>query len=149
MSGALANIRQRVAAAIAANAPGWVESPWPYPLFPGPEPAHILAQGYAVGLSDTRMETRDRQNLSVGGFAATTVAVRFSRLVTVQDQVGEYDAALDAELVLVAAILEDRDLAASLRLDGTVMREIVAEGSAYLCELRFTCRHQYPLADDI
>ncbi len=149
MAGALVVIRQTVAAAIKAHGTaGWLESPWPYPLFPGPEPRQILDRGFAVGLLDTRLETKDKQVLAVGTLATTTVGVRFSRLITGEDQLAEYDAALEAELDLVAAILADRDLAASLRLDSVITREIVADGTVYLGELRFSCRHRYALTTE-
>lgn len=117
MSLAVSAIRQRVAAAIASalgtiGDTSWQEASDPYDQF-GAGDGDRLHRSYAVGVPATSTLGNDRQVLARGVPCETTVRIRWAFNLSALDQVVSYDAGLDAEqlvLVAVMAIHQGMDL---------------------------------------
>lgn len=143
MSLAPHSIRSRVAAAIEAVT-GWSESPTVYDRFPDAtrQVAHL---GFAVGVPDTTTLAQDRQRPANGVYAFTVVGVRWTHRLRADAQVADYDAACQAELDMVAAVMgmtRNPGLAPRLR---SANRSVVADGTYVLGSAIFDVSHTYPL----
>lgn len=136
-------IRQRVSTAIinALQASGWQESGDTYDTF-GEGDGDRIDKSYAVGVPSSRA-LGDRQVLAAGALAETTVAVKFCISIPAMDQVAGYDAGLDAEALVLAAVLTARQ---STGCDILVVdsKRDVAEGW-FNDELVFRAIHRWPL----
>lgn len=145
------DIRGRIATAIdtALAGSGWHESLYPYPLFPtgGAEDSREhLHLGYAVGIgvTDTLAE---RQRIANGVYVRTEINVRYAYRLRVEGAVTDYDAAMDAELSLVAAIMAvSRNPELVLELRGVSLRGVDAQGKVYVGQINLFARHLYALA---
>lgn len=157
MSLSVRRIRQRVQDAIAAAmgpgstvSPPWHASRYAWPIFPGSgDTRKIVTRAYAVGIVGTEVDPRSRQHRGTAGddaLATTTVSVRYTCSLRADGHVGDYDAALDHEADLVEAVLTmsaDPDL--NIRLSSIQARDVIADGTIYVGDLRFAVLHGYPL----
>ncbi len=141
-------IRQRVSAAVVAALPAWKASRYAYPMFPGNDAGLIEPRSFSVGVTSSAVVDQDGRQIPTRGALTETVAsVRFTLRVRADASVADFDAALDAEVALVAAVLAlDRDPEMDMRYRDTAARAITGDGTVYLGEIRFTVRHMYPLA---
>ena len=147
-----ASIRQRVAAAInsALGGSGYHQSVWAPPLFPdapGAQDTRTLAhKGYAVFLSTTSMDTEHRHRPAKGAYAMTMVHVVFGWRLRADAQVADYDAALGAELAVVAAVMGmTQTPSLRPRLVRVAQRAVApaSDGAFYVGRLDFEFRHIY------
>jgi hypothetical protein len=146
-------IRQRIAAAIVdalGSSPtgAFTESRHPWDRFPatldGREMQH---HAFAVGVPTSGPWELDRQRAENGTPMTTQVSVRWSRVLRVQAVVSDYDAALDDEAELVAAIVAtDRNPDMGIRFVRVETRAVTPDGLAFLGELLFDVFHRYPLS---
>ena len=137
-------VRQRVAAAIttALGSANWQEATDPYDTF-GQGDGDRLDKSFAVGVPSTSA-TADRQTLAGGALVQTPVRVKFATVVPAFDQVAGYDAGLDAEASVLAAVMAARQsVALDIRYEGS--ERSLAEGW-FTCELSFTAIHRMPLS---
>lgn len=141
-------LRARIATAINTDlaADGWTESRYAYPLFPGQDSRLIVHLGYAVGLISTTPVRPDRQAQSFGAVVQTTVGVRFAHRLRADAMVADYDAALDAEGDLLISVMGSSQTDGQVVLQGVTTRDVVADGTLYLGEIRFTVLHTYAIA---
>jgi hypothetical protein len=137
-------VRQRVAAAITAalGASNWQEASDPNDTF-GQSDGDRLDKSFAVGAVSTSA-TADRQTLAGGALVQTQVRVKFAIMVPAHDQVIGYDAGLDAEAAVLAAVMAARQsVALDVRYDGS--ERSVAEGW-FTGEISLTAIHRMPLS---
>lgn len=112
-------VRQRVAAAIsgAMTAGGWREAKEPYDQFGASDGEGRFHKSYAVGVPSTA-PMGDRQRASLGVMVETQVRVRWAYKLGAQRQVTDYDAGLDVESDIraaVATVAQSTDLHLLLR----------------------------------
>ncbi len=141
-------VRQRVVAAITGGAglSSWREASDPYDVFgAGGDGENRLHQSYAVGVPTTATLGKDRQRPADGTLSDTRVGVRWSLNVSALDQVASYDAGLDAEQLLLAAVLTIQQSEGLLLRFASSSRTVSTDGWMN-GEIFFTARHQLPLA---
>ena len=100
-----AQVRQDIAARVAAIGGDWNIAPVPWALFgpslvPDAIPSSKGHLAFAVGLTATE-SMKDRQRPSEGVETRTRASVKFLARLTPKDQLASEDAALDAELAVV------------------------------------------------
>jgi hypothetical protein len=100
-----AEVRQDIAARVAAIGGDWNIAPVPWALFgpslvPDAIPSSKGHLAFAVGLTATE-SMKDRQRPSEGVETRTRASVKFLARLTPKDQLASEDAALDAELAVV------------------------------------------------
>ncbi len=153
MSLTVRSLRDRVAAGIteAIGAGGWSESSFVFDLFPFDSRA-ISHLAFAVGIPSTTVAPLDRQNTRGGAadraaLATSPVIVRWSHTLRSDDQLVSYGEALDAEAVLIAAVLGvDRNPDLGIRLVRVASRMVDGEGTWFVGQLDFEAMHRLPLA---
>jgi hypothetical protein len=142
-----AELRQAVAAAIAAIGDPWAESAWAYDTFPRAEGAVIAHGMFAVGVPSSvtpnALEGSARKRGDVGGLANTRVMVRFLWGIRAESAVADFDAGLEAEDVVRVAVL-------GITLAGHISiarsdRMIVGDGTWLLVTLEFATTHRLVL----
>lgn len=106
--------------------------------------AHLA---FAVGLEECAPDVsarRDRQRASEGLLVSTGVLVRFLSRVAAKNQVGSVDDGLDAEVTLIAELLErGASWPANFHVWFTSARRSTAPGSDYrVHEVRFGVLHR-------
>src|SRR5687768_17262245 len=104
-------IRAAIAEAIRSTigADGWTESRQVRDLFPS-DPRALAHHAFAVTVPSTVPIARDRQRRDEGAVATSTIILRWAHKLGPQTQVDDYDAALDAEGVVLAAALAAYEL---------------------------------------
>ena len=134
------NVRSRVATSVSALA-GWRESPWSLDAF-GNDPDQVQHHAFAVGLLSSQPHpTPGRRQPQEGLSTSTQVQLRFAHRLTLDGQVASYDAAMEAELEALAAVLGTIDRTAlHIVWDGT-SRESLGEGWV-IVTLNFTAVHR-------
>jgi hypothetical protein len=106
---AVSALRQRLAAAVEAlTSPSpWRESRWSFDLFPS-DPGQYAHLAFAVGAQttapDAPQEMIRHKRGADGALVTTSIAIAWTYRLRADRQVADYDAALDAEAVLVRAI---------------------------------------------
>lgn len=115
----LSAVRQRVATAIsgALSASGWREAKEPYDTFGNSDGEGRFHKSFAVGVPSTA-STGDRQRNALGVASETRVGVKWAYKLGAQRQVTDYDAGLDAEARIraaVATVAQSADLHLLLR----------------------------------
>lgn len=105
MSGDVATVRSTISAAIVGGPQGWVLSKWTADQF-GSDSDTVLPHAYAVGISDTSVhQPEGRQRASEGlRNVESTAVVSWAHRIRGDNQVADYDSALDAEQDLVKRI---------------------------------------------
>lgn len=139
-------VRQAIAAVL--REAGWHESAYGYD-FISADSRHLAHKAFGVGVRSTSVpvEQRQRRPGKEGGgiLVESEVAVRF--LVNVKDQpVAGTDAAMDAEVDLVRAVLGSKHRNMVVSLSSIPERRLLADGTYYRGEVRFSVMHTYPLA---
>lgn len=107
------------AAATSLEPEGWTQSVF-VPGLPGPgprDPREAAHRSWSIAAVSTEPVAQDRQRpRSRAVVARTTFTVTWSWGITIDDQVASYDAALDGEERLIAAVLAIDELAFPARL---------------------------------
>lgn len=116
-----------------------------FPLDPM-ERAHLT---YAVAIPETTPDGNDRQTVQGGQrvtFATSLIAVKLASKLRQDGQVADYDAGLQQEMRVVAAVLlcdpSDGQWPELVR----VSRGVVADGTLLVSTMVFRCLHLLPLA---
>lgn len=136
----VAIVRQTVVAAIGA-VNGWKESSWPADLF-GRDTAMILHHTFAVGIASTTPHSRDaRQRVAEGLLVTSTVVVSWAHRLRGDAQIGDYDAALDAERDVVGVVMRIANMHVTLQ---ELSRSTRTEGWV-LGTITFSILHRYSL----
>lgn len=119
---------------------GWTVSRWPAGLF-GRDTTQLMSKSFAVGAPETAPEAREvRQIPAQGMWSATVLEVEWAYRLRAKEEVGDYLAALDAELALVGAVMGITSQAATIQritrrtVDGWVLGLV-----------RFSLPHRYSL----
>lgn len=145
---AVSVIRQRIATQIASALPAWRQSRYAWDLF-GVDADHCGPLAYAVGAPSTgpyEGPGRDRQRISEGTLVTSEIRVRHSHALRDDTHLADYDAALDAEQDLVAAVMATDQADLELRLEtAAAERVVLADGGWLLIESVFRVDHRYPL----
>jgi hypothetical protein len=137
-------LRQHVQNGILAAllAESWQLARTVYDRFPGDDPANIDALAFAVGLPSSDM-LGGRQPTGGQAPANTVVGVKFTYIIRPDYQVGDYDLALERETRLAGVVNGLVGLPRSY-LAG-IVRQVVADGTVFVADLRFVVFHGYPL----
>jgi hypothetical protein len=146
---AVSTLRQRLAAAVEAltlPAP-WRESRWNADDFPA-DPGTYAHLAFAVSAPITRytsiMESYRHKRGADGALVDSEFAVRWTFRLRADRQVADFDAALDAEAVLIKAIsgasLVDAHIGQT-----QARRRVVGDGTWMLGELAVIATHRLPL----
>ena len=102
---ALSTIRQRVATAIATTLTTWQQASDPYDQF-GAGDGDRLHQSFAVGVpSSAVLVANDRQIPARGVSVDTRLGIRWAYNIGALNQIVDYDAGLDAEALVLAAVM--------------------------------------------
>jgi len=124
---AFQTIRQRLATALSAL-PGWKQSAWHLDTF-GKDPDQVQHHAFAVGILSSQPTAQPGRRQYPEGLATSSqVEVRFAHRLTVDNQVAAYDAALDAELDAITAVLSTIDRTALHILWDGSSRSALGEG---------------------
>jgi len=146
---AVSALRQRVAAAVEALATpsAWRESRWNYNDFPR-DPGTYAHLAFAVGAPITRfttiMESYRHKRGADGGLVDTEFGLRWTFRLRGDRQVGDYDAALDAEAALVQAIAGASLVNAHIG-QTQARRSVVGDGAWLLGEVSIVAQHRLAL----
>lgn len=149
------DIRSRIAASIASvlGGSGYYETRDPPPLFPdGPSQQqanrHLRHKGYSVFLGQTiELSSEGRQTPSVGVWSRTIVHVVFGYRLRAGAAVADYDAALDVEKAVIAAVVATaKNPALHPRLMQVAQRAVTADGELYVGRIDFSVLHHMPIA---
>lgn len=132
-------LRQTITAAIAAA--GWTPSRWGPELW-GRDTDHLLHLAFVVAMPATEVDGREnRQRVSEGLLVRSRVEVHWAYRLRGDAQSGDYDAALDAEQGLTAAV---RGIATEHVLVDGLTRKTDPAGWV-LGTIRFVAVHRYAL----
>ncbi len=150
MSLTVRQIRDRISTGLrnALESQGWRESRYPAELL-GMDSRDIRHLAFAVGLPSTTPADGERQSTrngatTKGAIVASRVLVRWGYRLRADGEAADYSAMLDAEAVLVAAVLAiDKDPQLGLRLLDLERR---ADGDLVDATATFECMHRLPLA---
>ncbi len=142
-------VRARIAAlAEALTTPSnWTESKWPYGAFPAAEPMGSQQLTFAVGIPsssfDSHIETSRGSRGANGGAAHSDVRIAWLYRIRADAARADYDAALDAEGVLLAALTVSTAHTSGLHIsiDGA-SRALTGDGAYLLGEVRLTAQHR-------
>lgn len=147
-------LRDRIANGLttALGSAGWTESRYPPELF-GMDTRDQRHLGFSVGVPATTPAQLDRQNTrggstTKGTVAETEVIVRWGYRLRSDGVSVDYGLSLDAEAVLVAAVLAiDRDPQLALRLVSLrrAVQTVLEEGDLVEGQIALTCLHRVPL----
>lgn len=138
-------IRQRVATAISTvmGGAGWRETTGTWDTFGQGDGENRLHKGYAIGVPSTTPE-RDRQRTAEGAQSVTDLRVRWAYNLAALDQVTSFDAALDAEEDIIAAVVTVRQ-ANDLHLFLQSCSRSVDDQGWVIGDLVWTAHHHLPL----
>ena len=115
-------VRSRVAAPVAALT-GWTLSRYVYDLF-GADARSIAHKNFVAGVVSTAPKG-GRQRLTEGAYVESLAVLRYSYRIRTDAQVSDYDAALDAQGALIAAVMGSIDQAAlQIRFSGVPLRQV-------------------------
>lgn len=148
-------VRARIAAYLAVTLGDmWSEAVVPYQLFPANLARTKAHKAFSVGLGGTAPVQGHGGRQQLGVLVETDVGIRYA--LRIRSAVGasdpvtlsDHDAALSAESDLVGAILRIKGSSADpelvLRFDRVVTRDLVADGTYWLGEVRAVALHVYP-----
>jgi hypothetical protein len=134
-------LRQAVATAVDALS-GWTQSRFPAELF-GRDTNSLQHHAFAVHLPDTVPHAREgRQRASEGMWSESAVEVLWAHRIRNDAAVADYDAALEAEQDLAAAV---KAIADQYMMVERLSRRTVAPGWL-LGTARFRVQHRYSLS---
>lgn len=134
------SIRALVIAAVDALS-GWTPSRFAPELFLR-DTDNLSHHAFAVGVTGTSPSSKDRQSLTDGMLVESTVEVRWAHRLRGDAQSADYDAALDAEQAMVAAVV---GISSRHILVQRLTREARAEGWV-TGVATFLVQHRYSLA---
>jgi hypothetical protein len=148
-------VRSRIAAWLTVTlGDAWSEAPVPYQVFPANLTRTKAHRAFAVGLGATQAVdghgSRQRDGVVVETEVGVRIALRVRGATAGSDPatLNDVDAALRAEADVVQAILRVKDRALDpgliLRFDRVSTRDLVAEGTYWLGEIRAVALHVYP-----
>ena len=101
----VATMRQRLAAHITSTVADWSQSTWLFDQIPELPSHNGMHQRFAIGVETTDYTvTDDRQRSGGTTYVHTLVTVRWGYVLQTGNEVASFDAALDAEQLLVQAI---------------------------------------------
>lgn len=146
----VAEVRRRVAETIEAlQTPAqWTESRWPYDAFPEAEPSGFAHLAFAVGTPSTEFtaphESVGHKRGTAGGRVRTEVGIRWAFQLRSDAIVDRYDAALDAEAVLIKGLVDATLTDMHLTLTD-MQRATVAGGAFLLGSVRCVVEHRVAL----
>lgn len=126
---------------LGAEDPPWQVSLSTWDNFPGADPDQLEALSFAVGLPSSSVANDGRQRGQIA--TSTIVGVRFASKIRADNQVADYDRALDREVRLVSTVrlIVGGTRAALVSID----RSVVGDGTVFVGDLRFAVFHGYPL----
>ena len=145
-------VRQMVRNAInaALSSSGWRESRHPYDMLTPsylPDGREIEHRGYAVGMLSSRFTSEMRQRNQTSTLATSIVGVRWAYRLRADSPPtnGDYDAALDAQQDLVAAVRGMIETQGQQGRITTASQMVGPDGLASFGELAIEIIHHYPL----
>lgn len=140
-------IRQRLAAHLAAGLTGWRESKYSADFFgvDGKNPGPLAFAVGAPGTGSYQGPGQDRQRLTEGTLTSTILVVKSSHRLRDDSHLADYDAALDAEQLLVARAMTMDQTDLEFRWLPSASRQSQANGQWLLIETLFRVDHRYPL----
>jgi len=145
---AVSAVRQRIAAVVEALASpaAWTESGWPYGAFPAAEPGQDAHLTFAVGVPSTsfatHIETSRTTRAANGGAAHTDVRVAWLFALASDGEVSDVDGALDAEQLLITALVGTAHTSGlHVYVEGAT-RQVVGDGTYLLGEVRLATTHR-------
>ena len=143
---AVSAIRQRIATAIstALGATGWRETTGVYDTFGSIDGEGRLHKSYAVGVPGTAW-MKDRQRLIEGALSETDLRVKWAYNLATKDQLVSYDAGLDAEQAILAAVMTCQ-AANDLHVTYQNSNRTVDDQGWMMGELTFKGMHNQPLS---
>lgn len=119
---------------------GWRQSLYPYEALPRLDTQHVIHRSLAVAaIRTTALDAR--QPRGIGAPATTTVGARYVWLIPEGGEHKARQAALDAELQVVDAVMQTR---LDVRWLGTPQRVALSD-EHMLIETQFEISHLYPL----
>lgn len=136
----MSTIRSRIATALEAVT-GWTEAKSAYELY-SRDSDSLVHLGFAVGILSTTVEPQGQRHRGVVR-CESRVAVRFAHRLRGDAQIPDYGAALDAELVAIAAVLSVS--LADLHVTFESSDRAANEAGFTLCTLNFRAVHQVAL----
>jgi len=141
----VSDVRRRVQDRIntALSPQGWRPSRFVPDLF-GKDTDQIAPRVFSVGVG-TSTPIGDRQRVAVGTVVETLLSVRFAWRIRADAQLTDYDAALDAEEDLLAAVMSTSLVNLHIRLDSIPTRTVFSDGNWYMGELLFRTEHRLAL----
>lgn len=137
-------IEAALVAALGSLTPPWQLSRLTWHQFPGADPLAVEALAFAVGLEASSAVPPGRQSRGAADHTPveTEVGVRFTSRIRPDAAVEDYRVALEREAVLVRSCLGIQQAPLTWR---GVERSVVADGTLFLGDLRFSCYHYYPI----
>jgi len=141
----VAGVRQRVQDRITTvlGGQGWRHSRFVPDLF-GQDTDQINPRVFAVQVGSTD-PVGDRQRIQVGTVVRTQLIVRFAWRLRADNQLTDYDTALDAEEDVIAAVMSTDNTNLHIELDTIPQRTVFDDGSLFLGEIQFLTQHRLPL----
>ena len=141
----VSTIRQRMQAQISTSlgAQGWRPSRFVPQLF-GRDTDMINPKVFSVGVERTDT-SGDRQRISEGTMVYTGLVVKFAWRLRADNQIADFDAALDAEEDLMVACMSASLIDLHIRLEGIPSRTVSPDGDWFLGELTFRAQHRLAL----
>lgn len=148
MNGAvsLSQLRQRVASGILSAMAGdqWQETTGTFDTFGTGDGDNRHHKAFAVGVLSTEYLGKDRQTIAEGTVCGTDLRVRWAYNLAAMAQLGSYDAALDAEALIIAGALTARGKA--LHLEWKTAERSVDDQGWMTGEMAFAAMHRIPLS---
>lgn len=141
VSGVRKRVQDRITTVLSGQ--GWRHSRYVPDLF-GQDTDQIAPRSFAVGVSSST-PVGDRQRLPVGTVVRTQLVVRFAWRLRADNQLSDYDAALDAEEDVLAAVMSTDLNNLHIELDTIPSRTVSTDGDFFLGELQFISEHRLPL----
>ena len=141
----ISSIRQRMQAQVTTSlgAQGWKPSRYVPELF-GRDTDMINPKAFSIGIGRTDI-SGDRQRISEGTMVYTELVVKFAWRLRADNQVADFDAALDAEEDLMVACMSASLIDLHIRLEGIPARQVSPDGDWFLGELTFRAQHRLAL----
>lgn len=143
-------IRSRVQAQVTADMTGWRASKFAIDLF-GRSSRQTKHKSFAIGVGGSEPSPLlQRQRLADGVRVDTSLMVRFAYRVRVDNQLTDYDSALDGEQSIIQAVLATSRTDLHIELGNIATRQVVQEPGTsvayFLGEVVFRASHRLALA---
>ncbi len=133
-------IRQALATAAAAISADWHQSNFVYDSFPRTESQSLAHLSFAIGALRTQFADRQRRGREIP--SRTTFGIRWLHNLRQDEQLADEDAALTAEIALIAALRAVT--VAPVRMVSVAIRTTVGDGTYFLGELHAEVDHLFP-----